>query len=178
MVLNPAKFGLFVELKDLFVEGLVPIETLMDDRYTYRENTREIVGTHGGRIYRAGDQVRVILDRVLALERKLQFAIVEESILATPARKAKEPIWIHQQTRAQTKSKPQNPASPRRRASRINASSRKRAVAKNNAATHVVKRLGALNEVCLSARPPLCLAYPPSPNRMPRRSGPDQSGVR
>jgi len=78
MVLNPAKFGLFVELKDLFVEGLVPIESLSDDRYTYRENTREIVGTNFGKIYRAGDQVRVILDRVLALERKLQFAIVED----------------------------------------------------------------------------------------------------
>jgi ribonuclease R len=78
MVLNPAKYGLFVELKDLFVEGLVPIETLVSDRFTYRENTREIVGTQTDRIYRAGDQVRVMLDRVLALERKLQFAIVED----------------------------------------------------------------------------------------------------
>jgi ribonuclease R len=77
MVLNPAKYGLFVELKDLFVEGLVPIETLVSDRFTYRENTREIVGNNTGRVYRAGDQVRVILDRVLALERKLQFAMVE-----------------------------------------------------------------------------------------------------
>jgi len=78
MVLNPAKYGLFVELKDLFVEGLVPIETLVSDRFTYRENTREIVGSNTGRVYRAGDQVRVILDRVLALERKLQFAIIED----------------------------------------------------------------------------------------------------
>ena len=78
MVLNPAKYGLFVELKDLFVEGLVPIETLVSDRFTYRENTREIVGVQTGRVYRAGDQVRVILDRVLALERKLQFALVED----------------------------------------------------------------------------------------------------
>ena len=81
MVLNPAKYGLFVELKDLFVEGLVPIETLVSDRFTYRENTREIVGNQTGRVYRAGDQVRVILDRVLALERKLQFAIVEDQPL-------------------------------------------------------------------------------------------------
>ena len=78
MILNPAKYGLFVELKDLFVEGLVPIETLITDRFTYRENTREIVGNNTGRVYRAGDQVRVILDRVLALERKLQFALIED----------------------------------------------------------------------------------------------------
>ena len=81
MVLNPAKYGLFVELKDLFVEGLVPIETLATDRFTYRENTREIVGVNSGRVYRAGDQVRVILDRVLALERKLQFALIEDEPL-------------------------------------------------------------------------------------------------
>jgi ribonuclease R len=78
MVLNPAKYGLFVELKDLFVEGLVPIETLVSDRFTYHENTREIVGAQNGRVYRAGDHVRVILDRVLALERKLQFTLVED----------------------------------------------------------------------------------------------------
>ena len=83
IVLNPAKYGLFVELKDLFVEGLVPIESFLTDRFTYRENTREIIGVHTGRIYRAGDQVRVILDRVLALERKLQFAILEPPPLAT-----------------------------------------------------------------------------------------------
>src|SRR6202000_2983189 len=80
MVLNPTKYGLFVELKDLFVEGLVPIETLITDRFTYRENTREIVGAHSGHVYRAGDQVRVVLDRVLALERKLQFAIIEQGL--------------------------------------------------------------------------------------------------
>jgi len=82
MVLNPAKYGLFVELKDLFVEGLVPIESFLNDRYTYRENTREIVGNSTGRVYRAGDQVCVILDRVLALERKLQFAILEDPPLS------------------------------------------------------------------------------------------------
>src|ERR1039458_6339619 len=49
LVLNPAKYGLFVELTDLFVEGLVPIDTLRDDRYTWRENTHEIVGERWGR---------------------------------------------------------------------------------------------------------------------------------
>ncbi len=80
LVLNPTKFGLFVELTDLFVEGLVPIDTLRGDRFTWRENTHEIVGERWGRRFRAGDRVQVILDRVLAQERKLQFSIVEEEI--------------------------------------------------------------------------------------------------
>ncbi|MGB8031890.1 MAG: VacB/RNase II family 3'-5' exoribonuclease [Terracidiphilus sp.] len=96
LVLNPAKFGLFVELTDLFVEGLVPIDTLRADRYTWRENTHEIVGERTGRRFRAGDHVQVILDRVLAQERKLQFALVEEELpftgkkIAPPSSKSKK----------------------------------------------------------------------------------------
>ena len=83
LVLNPTKYGLFVELTDLFVEGLVPIDSLRDDRYTWRENTHEIVGDRNGRRFRAGDRVLVILDRILAQERRLQFSIVEEGIPLT-----------------------------------------------------------------------------------------------
>ncbi len=83
LVLNPAKFGLFVELTDLFVEGLVPIDSLRDDRYTWRENTHEIIGERTGRRFRAGDHVQVILDRILAQERRLQFSIFEEGIPLT-----------------------------------------------------------------------------------------------
>jgi ribonuclease R len=83
LVLNPAKYGLFVELTDLFVEGLVPIDSLRADRYLWRENTHEIIGERNGRRFRAGDHVQVILDRILAQERKLQFSIVEEEIQRT-----------------------------------------------------------------------------------------------
>ncbi len=83
LVLNPAKYGLFVELTDLFVEGLVPIDTLRGDRYIWREHTHEIVGERSGRRFRAGNHVEVILDRILAQERKLQFSIVEEELQLT-----------------------------------------------------------------------------------------------
>lgn len=83
LVLNPTKFGLFVELTDLFVEGLVPIDTLRDDRYSFRENTHEIVGDRTGRRFRAGDRVEVILDRILVQERRLQFSIAEEGLALT-----------------------------------------------------------------------------------------------
>jgi ribonuclease R len=91
LVLNPAKYGLFVELTDLFVEGLVPIDSLRDDRYTWRENTHEIIGERTGRRFRAGDRVQVILDRILAAERKLQFSIVEEGIPLTGRKAAGKP---------------------------------------------------------------------------------------
>ncbi len=96
LVLNPAKYGLFIELTDLFIEGLVPIDTLRGDRFTWREHTHEIVGERWGQRYRAGDRVQVILDRVLIQERRLQFSIVEEGIaltgrkLSKPAAKTKK----------------------------------------------------------------------------------------
>jgi ribonuclease R len=96
LVLNPTKYGMFVELTELFVEGLVPIDSLRDDRYTWRENTHEILGERWGRRFRAGDRVQVVLDRILAQERRLQFSIVEEGLPLTgkppgkPAAKTKK----------------------------------------------------------------------------------------
>ena len=81
MILNATKYGLFVELDELFVEGLVPIHTLgrLDgDRYIYRENTRQIIGEHWRRAFSVGERVRVVLDRVDAVEKRLQFSILDE----------------------------------------------------------------------------------------------------
>jgi ribonuclease R len=101
LVLNPAKYGLFVELTDLFVDGLIPIDTLCGDRYTWRENTHEIIGERTGRRFRAGDRVQVILDRILAQERKLQFALVEEELKLT-GRIAPKPSSKMKEKRKQT----------------------------------------------------------------------------
>ena len=78
LITSVTKFGFFVELADMFIEGLVPLQTLADDRYTYRENTRQIIGERSRKTYSIGDQVRVLLDRIDRMQRKLQFAVVEE----------------------------------------------------------------------------------------------------
>jgi ribonuclease R len=91
LVLNPTKYGLFVELTDMFVEGLVPIDSMRDDRYTWRENTHEIVGERWGRKFQAGDHVQVVLDRILAQERRLQFSLVEEGPQLTGVKPASRP---------------------------------------------------------------------------------------
>ncbi len=77
LVVSVTKYGLFIEIEDLFVEGLVPIGTLPGDRYTYRENTRQIIGERSGHAYSIGDRVEVILDRLDRMQRKLQFAIAD-----------------------------------------------------------------------------------------------------
>ena len=77
LIISTAKYGLFVELSELFIEGLVPIDTLPGDQYIYQENVRKIVGKRTRREFSIGDPVRVILDRVDPAERKLQFSILE-----------------------------------------------------------------------------------------------------
>ncbi len=77
LIISTAKFGFFVELADLFVEGLVPIDTLTGDRFGYQEKARKIVGERTRRIFSIGDTVRVRLDRVDPVEHKLQFSLVE-----------------------------------------------------------------------------------------------------
>lgn len=77
LIISTTRFGLFVELQDLFVEGLVPIETLPGDRYGYHENTRKIIGERSRREFSIGEHVKVRLDRVDAVERKLQFSIID-----------------------------------------------------------------------------------------------------
>jgi ribonuclease R len=72
------KFGFFVELTDMFVEGLVPLNTLTDDHYTYHENTREIIGQRSRRTFRLGQKIRVLVDRIDPVEKKIQFALMEE----------------------------------------------------------------------------------------------------
>ena len=77
LIISTTKFGFFVELETLFVEGLVPIDTLPGDRYLYHENTRKIIGERNRREFSIGDRVEVILDRIDSVENKLQFSIYE-----------------------------------------------------------------------------------------------------
>ena len=44
LIVSVTKFGMFVELNDMFIEGLVPLASLTDDRYQYHEDTRQIIG--------------------------------------------------------------------------------------------------------------------------------------
>jgi ribonuclease R len=78
LIISVTKFGFFVELTDLFVEGLVPMSTLTDDRYLYHETTREIIGQRSRKAFSLGQRVRVLVDRIDPVEKKIQFALLEE----------------------------------------------------------------------------------------------------
>src|SRR6185437_1125871 len=82
IILSCTKYGFFVELDDLFIEGLVPIASLSgwgsDERYVFRDTDRQIVSTRTGKAFKMGQRVRVLLDRIDRQQRRLQFALVQE----------------------------------------------------------------------------------------------------
>ena len=57
-------FGLFVELEEYFVEGLIHISTLEDDHYRFEERGHLLHGEDSGRVHRLGDRVEVRVVRV------------------------------------------------------------------------------------------------------------------
>jgi ribonuclease R len=86
IILSCTKYGFFVELDDLFIEGLVPIASLSgwgsDERFVFRDTDKQIVSTRGGKAYKMGQRVHVLLDRIDRQQRRLQFALVPEASAA------------------------------------------------------------------------------------------------
>ena len=71
------RFGIFVEISDLLVEGLVHVRDLNDDYYEYDEKKYALIGSRTGKRYRLGDTVHVKVLRVNPEEREIDFAILE-----------------------------------------------------------------------------------------------------
>lgn len=70
-------FGMFVEISDLLVEGLVRMRDLEDDYYVYDEKHYSLIGRRTKKRYRLGDKVTVKVVRVDSEEREMDFALVE-----------------------------------------------------------------------------------------------------
>lgn len=79
VVTSVVGFGLFVELTDLYVEGLIHITGLPKDYYYHEPAHHRLVGERSRRIFRLGDTLRVRVSRVDLEERKVDFELVEES---------------------------------------------------------------------------------------------------
>lgn len=76
LIVSTTRFGLFIELEDLFVEGLVPLSALGGDRFHFEETTRLIVGQRSRMVFKVGDRVTARLDQVDEIEKTMQFSLV------------------------------------------------------------------------------------------------------
>jgi len=81
-------FGLFVELAEIFVEGLVHISSLKDDFYTFEEDLHRLLGQHQRRIFQVGNELRVRVAKVDLDRREIDFVSAET---APPRPKVRQP---------------------------------------------------------------------------------------
>ena len=76
-VTGVAAFGLFIELVDHFVEGLVHISSMADDYYRFLEGSHTLRGENTHKVYRLGDKVRVQVVRVDLERRQIDLGLTE-----------------------------------------------------------------------------------------------------
>jgi ribonuclease R len=69
-------FGIFVELVDTLVEGLIHITNLDDDFYIFDEKSYSLIGRDTNRVLRLGDTVRIVVDKVNLEVGKVDYRLV------------------------------------------------------------------------------------------------------
>ncbi|GJM05433.1 MAG: ribonuclease R [marine bacterium B5-7] len=77
MVSSVTSFGLFVVLDDIFIEGLIHISNLPVDYYHFNEITHTLRGERGGKVFKLGQTLEVLVTRVDLEERKIDFELKE-----------------------------------------------------------------------------------------------------
>ena len=76
-VTGVSAFGLYVELIEHFVEGMVHVSTMADDYYRFVERAHVLRGEKNGRVYRLGDRVKVQVVRVDLERRQIDLGLTE-----------------------------------------------------------------------------------------------------
>jgi ribonuclease R len=77
IVTTVTSFGLFVELTDVYVEGLVHVTALTNDYYHFDTANQTLTGERSGLCFRLGAAVRVVVARVVLDERKIDLQLLD-----------------------------------------------------------------------------------------------------
>ncbi|PID48963.1 MAG: ribonuclease R [Proteobacteria bacterium] len=78
IISSVTNFGLFVELANIYVEGLVHVTALDNDYYRFDPIRHRLTGENAGRVFRIGDRLRVKVARVDLDERKIDFILADD----------------------------------------------------------------------------------------------------
>lgn len=79
IITSVTSFGLFVELREVYVEGLVHVTALANDYYHFDPVGRRLTGERSGSVYRLGDQIRVKVVQVQLEDRRIDFEPVSRA---------------------------------------------------------------------------------------------------
>jgi ribonuclease R len=90
VISSVTSFGLFVELRDIYVEGLIHISMLRNDYYQFDSIQHALSGERTGKRYRLGDALKVKVVKVDLDQRKIDFILADELEETRPPRKKKQ----------------------------------------------------------------------------------------
>lgn len=79
VVSSVTNFGIFVELDDVYVEGLIRVENMAGDYYEYDESANTLTGKCAGKTYKIGDMVRVVLAKTDLMLRQIDFVLEKDA---------------------------------------------------------------------------------------------------
>ena len=114
IITSVTSFGIFVELIDIYVEGLVHISQLPSDYYHYDPIKHQIYGERGGARYRLGDPVKIKVARVDLDQRQIDFVLSDEMLsMQQLDHKNKKAQGVHVKSKPWKKSKNKNKSQPR-----------------------------------------------------------------
>ncbi|WP_156189527.1 ribonuclease R [Acinetobacter indicus] len=85
------EFGLFVTLKDLYVDGMIHVSQLGDDFFMFDQASQSLVGQSRGQTFSLGDEVKVKVAGVNLEERKIDFELVKQLTHAGRAIRSRAP---------------------------------------------------------------------------------------
>ena len=72
-------WGMYVELDETHIEGMVSLREMEDDLYQFDENRYEVYGRRKGRVFTLGDAVRIRVKRADLQRRQLDFELVHDA---------------------------------------------------------------------------------------------------
>lgn len=99
-------FGMFVELKDVFVEGLVHVSNLGDDYYQFDAVKQRLLGERTRRVFRLGDSIQVRVVQVDLDERKIDFELATASFKSKKEQPTTEELSVRKRPHKGGQAKP------------------------------------------------------------------------
>ncbi len=89
VITGVTNFGVFVQLSDMLVDGLVHVSSLDHDYYHFDNATLQLVGERNGKVYQLGDRLAVIVQRVDLETRRIDFRLADGEAARRDRRRGK-----------------------------------------------------------------------------------------
>jgi ribonuclease R len=91
VITGVTNFGVFVQLVELQIDGLVHVSSLLNDYYHFDAGAQALVGEHSGQRYRLGERLRVVVSRVDLESRRIDFRLAGLDAQEAPGRRTRGP---------------------------------------------------------------------------------------